>query len=69
MGFNHFGNTLTCESFLEETLFDVQNFGMSQVRLVSDVFEGKIGGAKLVTEVLRKDPANVWSLFQQEVIK
>ena len=60
VGFNHFGDTLACESFLTETPFDVvQNFGMSRVRLVEDVFEGEIRGAEAVTEVLRKDPANV----------
>ena len=60
VGFNHFSDTLACESFLAETPFDVvQNFGMSRVRLIENVFEGEIRGAKTVTEVLREDPANV----------
>ena len=60
VGFNHFGNTLACESFLMETPFDsILNFGMSWVYLIEEVFEGEIQGAKVVTEVLRKDPANV----------
>ena len=33
---------LACESFLAETPFDFQNFGISQVRLVEDDFEGEI---------------------------
>jgi hypothetical protein len=60
VGMNYVGDTLTCESFLTETPFDVvQNFGMSRVRLVEDVLEGEIRGAEAVTEVLRKDPASV----------
>ena len=50
----------TSESFLAETLCDVvQNFGMSRVHLIEDVFESEIRGAKVVTGMLRKDPANV----------
>ena len=53
------------ESFLAETPFDVfQNFGMSRFRLIEDVFESEIRGAKVVTEVLCKD-----RLRQQEDIK
>ena len=33
---------LACESFLAEMPFDFQNFGISQVRLVEDDFEGEI---------------------------
>ncbi len=66
---NHVGDTLTCERLLTETPFDiVQNLGVSGVRLIEDVLEGKIRGAKAVAEVLRKDPARVWSLPQKENI-
>jgi hypothetical protein len=67
VGMNHVGDTLTHETLLTETPFDiVQNFGMGSVRLIEDVFEGEIRGAEAVAEVLRKDPATVWSLLRNE---
>ena len=58
VGFNHFGDTLASESFLEETLFDVvQNFGMSRVRLIEDVFESEIRGAKVVYRDVAQRPS------------
>jgi hypothetical protein len=61
---NHVGDTLTCETLLTESPLDiVQNLGVSGVRLIEDVLESEIRGAEAVTEVLRKNPASVWSLL------
>ena len=60
VGMDHVGDTLTCETLLTETSFDIiQNFGVSGIRLIEDILEGEIRGAEAVAEMLRKDPATV----------
>lgn len=60
MRYNHLKNTFPCEGFFSKPMLDiVEDFRMSRIGHIQDVFQRKICWTEAVTEVLRADLSTV----------